>query len=869
MPELLRPDVYFEEKPGQAIVPAISTSTAGFEGTAERGPLDTPTLITSWANFVATFGSYYPSSYLAYAVKAFFDNGGSRCYVVRVNGSGATQAEVTVKDYGGAAVGGAVTSGATAPFNLEPGMTLLGEVEGTGPDTATFDAGRATLAGDSGTGADLSAGAKTMEVRFNSTAGDWQVISFAGSETQAEVEDKLNAQMLGGYAVINALNIDLTSDLRGTDSLVETRNVDSDIDIKMGIPDASASPAGSGNVANIDAVTGVEMSDIIEAAFTSGTNPVTVSGTGLITITTDLVGVGGTIEITGGTGNAVFLFDTSLHTGAASGEEDSVVVTTLYPGAYGNDMRATTTVAQTTMDEAGGITGATTSIVVDNASPFDRGDVIMITDGTTSAVAVIQSIVLATKTLNFAESITVVGTITDGATVYTSSQHRLHTQLAVEMPTGSNTTATLVSASNARVGQFVTISDGTQLVEVTITGVSGNEITFGAVVLSGAITVALAYVASQEFRLDIYDDGFLAERFEFLSMSDTDAQDFVDTRLSGDSNESVFIEAAVNAAPTNPDDYKKAPKPVTLVVLTGGADGAAAVDNDYVGEDVEPPTGIYSLNLVQDVNFVAVPGITTTAVQGALVDYCDGREELVAIVDPPLADDKAEEIRDWRLNTLNKDSSYGALYYPWVKINDPVNSGQIINQPPSGYLAGIWADVASVSGPHVPPANIVISGIVGLTHDTTDGEHDILNPIGVNVIRAYPGQGIRVMGSRTLQSSQDGKHYINVRRVLNFVKVSLKGALRQYLQAPIDVSLWRRMTTTCETFLQGIWRDGMLYPSTDSGAAYFVKIDSENNPQSVINAGRVNVAIGVNPPRPAEFIVVTLSLMDTVTASEG
>ena len=866
MPELLRPDVYLEEKPGQAIVPAISTSTAGFEGTAERGPLDTPTLITSWANFVATFGSYYSNSYLAYAVKAYFDNGGGRCYVVRVNGSAATQAEVTAKDFGGAAVGGAVTSGATAPFNLEPGFDLTAEVDGLGPDTATFNAGRATLAGADGTGADLAVGAKTMDVRMD--GGDWQVISFAGSETQAEVEDKINAQMLGGYAVINALNIDLTSDLRGTDSLVETQNVDTDITTKMGIPNSGASSAGSGNVANIDAVTGAEMETIIELAFSSG-GGVTVSGTGLITITSVTTGVAGSIEVTGGTANAVFLFDTSTHTGSASGEEDSVVVTTLYPGAYGNDMRATTTVAQTTMDKIAGITGATTSVIVDNASPFDRGDVIMITDGTTSAVAVIQSINLASKTLNFAESITIVGTIADGATVYTSSQHRLHTQLAVEMPTGSNTTATLVSASNARIGQFITISDGTQLVEATITGVSGNEITFGAVALSGAITVALGYVASQEFRLAIYDDGFLAEKFEFLSMSDTNAQDFVDTRLSGDSNESVFIEAAANAAPTNPDNYKKAPKPVALVVFTGGADGGAAGDNDYVGAAGDPPTGIYSLNLVQDVNFVAVPGITTTAVQGALVDYCDGREELVAIVDPPLADDKAEEIRDWRLNTLNKDSSYGALYYPWVKINDPVNSGQIINQPPSGALAGIWSDVASVSGPHVPPANITIRGIVGLTHDTTDGEHDILNPIGVNVIRAYPGQGIRVMGSRTLQSSQDGKHYINVRRVLNFVKVSLKGALRQYLQAPIDVGLWRRMTTTCETFLRGIWRDGMLYPSTDSGAAYFVKIDSENNPQGVINAGRVNVAIGVNPPRPAEFIVVTLSLMDTVTASEG
>jgi phage tail sheath protein FI len=864
MPELLRPDVYLEELPGVSIAPSVSVSTAGFVGVAERGPVNEATLITSWSAFETTFGSFVSTSYLANSVQAFFQEGGTRCYVVRITGSsGTAQASVDLSDFGGVAVGGAVTSGASAPFNLEPGETLTANIDGVGPDTATFSATRSTLAGSGGTFSTMAS--ETFEVRID--GGDWQTITFTTEATIGDAVNTINAQLLGGYAAENTGQVDITSDTRGTDSLVETQNVAAGVTSKLGIQDAATSTAGTGNVANIDAVSASEFITIVEAAFTSG-GGVSVSGSGLMTITSVTTGASGSIEITGGTANTTLLYDTSVYSGSASGQETAVTVQAKYVGSSYNLLKAYTQVASTTMSEVGGITGSVSSITVISPGNFSKGDVIWISDGSNSAVAVVNSVNLSAGTITFAAAITVTGTIANGATVSTSSQHRMSTQLSADLTSGSVSTAQVVSATNARVGQFITIADGTTLLEVEITGVNGNELQFGATALATTISASSSVVASQEFRLDIYDSGTFSERFEYLSMSENNAQDFVDTRLSGDDSEASLVDVTVNASPTNPTEYKRAPYPVTEQSLTGGADGTTAADSDYIGAAGASPTGLYAFDLLSDVNFIAVPGVATATTQGALVDYCENRGDCVGIVDPPVAKDEAQEIRDWRLNDLNKDSSYGALYYPWLKKVDPINSGLFVNVPPSGNMAGIWSNVSAVSGPQTPPANIALSNVVGLTHDTTDGEHDILNPIGVNVIRAYPGQGIRVMGSRTLQSAQDGKHYINVRRVINYVKVSLKSALRPYLQAAIDEDLWAQIRTTCDTFLTNAWRDGLLVPRTDKSQAYFVKVDEENNPASVQNAGRVNVAVGINPPRPAEFIVITLSLIDTVTATE-
>lgn len=643
MPELLRPDVYVEEVPSPPGVPTVSVSTGAFVGIASRGPVDEAVFIDSFTSYVSRFGSYRSDSYLTYAVRGFFDNGGSRCYVVRA-----------------AAVGGS-----PAPAAADADITDIGA------DASAYD--------------------------------------------------------------------------------IATQDV----------------------------------------------------------------------------------------------------------GAFGNYVKYSTTRFATALTTALPINPTTTTCVLDDVSGIFRGDILYFDDGTDILKAIVQSINLGTKTITFAASVAVAAEIAAGARVATSSQHRVTTQTTVAIPSlATITSMTVASTSAIHVGQLLTISNGTTLKSVVVTGINGYDVIFATTDMTPGFAVG-ALVVSQEFMLRVYDAGEELAPHEYLATEATNRQDYVENRLSGASNESLLIEVEETSSSTS---WSRIPVPVVATSLTGGADGAAAGDSDYTGTEANG-RGMHALDRVTNFNFLCAPGVTSTAVQQGGIDYAGGakRQDIIFINDGPSTSDLVDEIRDWRLNTLNRDSSYGALYYPWIQISDPEVDGQLLYLPPSGHVMGVYSQVARVSGPHTPPANIALAGVNGIMHEVSDPEHDILNPIGVNVIRGYPGEGIRIMGARTLQNAPDGKHYVNVRNLTNFIKVSLRGALRAYLMRAIDPSLWDQIANTCGGFMLGIWRSGWLYPSDNSDEAYSVKCDRENNPQDVINQGRVNVAVGYNPPFPAEFIVLRLS----------
>jgi len=145
----------------------------------------------------------------------------------------------------------------------------------------------------------------------------------------------------------------------------------------------------------------------------------------------------------------------------------------------------------------------------------------------------------------------------------------------------------------------------------------------------------------------------------------------------------------------------------------------------------------------------------------------------------------------------------------------------------------------------------------------SDGEQDLLNPIGINVIRSFQGEGIRVWGARTLTSYKDGRHYVNVRRELNYIKESLKRGLRFAIFELNEQRTWETVSQACNEFLLTMFNRGQLFsPDGTPERAFFVKCDAEINPTSERREGRMNVEIGVNPPLPAEFIVVRVGLWD-------
>jgi phage tail sheath protein FI len=227
----------------------------------------------------------------------------------------------------------------------------------------------------------------------------------------------------------------------------------------------------------------------------------------------------------------------------------------------------------------------------------------------------------------------------------------------------------------------------------------------------------------------------------------------------------------------------------------------------------------------------------------------------VAILDAP-PDMNPQTIRDWRMKEVNYDSKYGALYYPWIKVANPIGDGSIY-VPPSGHMAGIWARNDSQRGVHKAPANEVVAGAIGLQYQTTHNEQSILNPVGINVIRSFPGRGIRVWGARTL-SSDPSWRYLNVRRLFNYVSESLLLGTQWAVFEPNDRSLWEKLKRDVRAFLVRVYMDGALFGATPA-EAFYVKCDEENNPIETRDVGQVIVEVGIAPVKPAEFVIIRLS----------
>jgi phage tail sheath protein FI len=172
-------------------------------------------------------------------------------------------------------------------------------------------------------------------------------------------------------------------------------------------------------------------------------------------------------------------------------------------------------------------------------------------------------------------------------------------------------------------------------------------------------------------------------------------------------------------------------------------------------------------------------------------------------------------------------------------------------------MSGVWGRNDASRGVHKAPANEVVRGAIAVETQLTRMEQELLNPIGVNCVRSFPGRGIRVWGARTL-SSDPAWRYLNVRRLFNYLEESILDGTQWVVFEPNDDALWARIRRTISAFLVMEWRKGALFGLT-ADEAFFVKCDRETNPAEAIDAGQVTCQIGIAPVKPAEFVVFQLS----------
>jgi phage tail sheath protein FI len=303
--------------------------------------------------------------------------------------------------------------------------------------------------------------------------------------------------------------------------------------------------------------------------------------------------------------------------------------------------------------------------------------------------------------------------------------------------------------------------------------------------------------------------------------------------------------------------------------LTGGNDGLVPTADDLLGHGPDPDdssikaTGLSALADVDDIAIVAMPDAATlddpderTVATEYLIAHAEAPGAYrIAIVDGPEGS-SLNEIRAFRGQF---DTTYGALYYPWIEILDPTQRPEQgapppkIMLPPSGFVAGIYARTDIARGVWKAPANEVVQGLTRFEANVNTARQQVLNPEGVNALRFFAGRGSRVWGARTLTSDPEWK-YVPVRRFFIFLEHSIDKATQWAVFEPNGETLWRKITRTVETFLEAQWRDGALMGTT-TAQAYFVRCDRTTMTQNDLDNGKLICLIGVAPVRPAEFVI--------------
>lgn len=418
----------------------------------------------------------------------------------------------------------------------------------------------------------------------------------------------------------------------------------------------------------------------------------------------------------------------------------------------------------------------------------------------------------------------------------------------------------LKSVAGFDVGDVVELEGSGKPQFSVVTNVTGNNVTFskpfeGEIVDTGLLPKIVVKTCEMNV---VVEEGETVEKYSDVSFN----------VLSPLFIEKVMAKSEIVRLTAKPIEGAIAPIDVVRqvfggkgsevkVTLSGGANGTAAAltDADFIGKDEGPGsrTGIQAFLDNTDVNIIAVPGVTSPDVQLSLVSHCEKLASRFAVLDIPMT---AKTVPDILQHRDIVDSDYCAMYHPWIKVFDPLDKKDTFI-PPSGSVMGIFARSDSNRGVHKAPANEVLANCTGLYANYNVIEQDLLNPKGVNLIRKFPGAGIRVWGARTASSKPLWK-YVNVRRLFIYIEESIKANTNWVVFEPNDVALWSRVKRTVEIFLEGIWRTGALVGASPS-EAFFVDVGPNTMSKDDIDNGRLICTIGVAPVKPAEFVIFRIT----------
>lgn len=865
------PGVYIQEVPPQLrAIEGVSTSVAGFVGLAARGPVagfpppfapgvptqsepllllappdPSPVLVTSLSQYTSIFGqlpanpSTTSRNFLGHAVRAFFDNGGQQAYISRI-------------------VAGLAGSPATvAQSALATGVALR--------LTAKAKAGSTTVALDSLRGinsAAATAGASTLVFNTLSTTQP-QTIAVATYNTQSNTV---------------TLQAALTQDLDIENTYVTIT------------PPAGAPTFAPQIQATVDTLSGtaVTLAAPVSAAanspitFSSETTPATYSLAAEVSASASL-----TLSTSYSSGPNVA--GATPATTATITDLDGPVFYARSPGSWGTNVQ----VLVANSDEAP--TQITANVIsnviqVQTSASFYPGAILEVDAGgfagTRDYFTVVQ-VVSSTRVqvdrafvLNLPTTAGVTATLTNGsanvtfanvttpipkgAAVLFASQPGVPYVLSAAVAAGASVAGTLTAnytgptaggtgvstyGAFARVVEMDiqitdTASGATETYEGLTWGINANLAVWPSIQTSvqsrhyaNVINTQSSLVYVQPPGVEVIPASSNVPGSEAFSASGGATGQMLPLAYQP---QSVYTAGGAQACA-----YPQ-------LLALGGSDGTNLGDGDFIGTDGGPGlrTGIQALQDASEISIIAVPGETAPDIQQALITQCETMLYRFAVLDgqqgPP---NDTTSIQNHRNNYA---SSYAGYYVPWVQIENTAGTATI-DLPPSGYVMGIYARVDNNPGVWAAPANQPVQNIVGLQSYITKNEQDILNPVGVNCIRRFPGRGTLVWGARTL-SADPQFTYVNVRRYLIFLEASLDEGTQWVVFEPNSPPTWSRVVDTVTAFLNTQFREGALF-GLKASDAFYVRCDETTMTADDIQNGRLICDIGVAVVRPAEFVI--------------
>ena len=823
MPDYLTPGVYVEEvELGPPPITGVSTSIAGFVGVTQMGPTTgQPTLVTSYADFERTFGGFLPESsdpddtttFLAYAVQGFFQNGGQILYVSRVVGAGATPSAITLPD--------TITDGGSPFFLTRPAQQMPPT-----KDSIALVSARFVSAGTQITLIEpTDAGEVKETATVHSVDGDTVHLTAATANrftTNAVVEIPAPA----GYTPRGALTLTATSE--GTWG----QNVRATV---------TPSSRTSARVLPIDVHTTLDPMTV--ALVLPSVMPDLTHAT---LADVSLVRVGDQLRFRDSATPPADPGElaTVAAVGASAVELQAPGVTRAYDPASGGTVELAGPPGLRVAADTANVT-----VAVASAAGLANGQSVQIEDAGGNLTGTIQNVAGADVQLTLDAPFPAARTIPAGAT------------LRLEDAAVGNQLR-LAGAANLADGDIVEFTDAAGARSYgTVTGVSGDVVAFADPVPADIAAGATVRTADFDLLVELTRTNATTGAIEVVQQEShtflTVAAGSPNGAVARINERSSLVRAALPASANDPPQGY----PTTVgrgtftssVFLADGGAGATPTADDVIADPGAGPgerKGIQSLQDLDEISIIAAPGIADPNVHAALIEQCERLKYRFAVIEAP----RASTIPQVEAYRNQFDTRYAAIYYPWLTINDPL-TGRPRTAPPSGHVIGVYARVDNTRGVHKAPANEVLGGITGLELTLTNGEQGVLNePRNINVIRDFrqSQRGIRIWGARCVTSDTDWK-YVNVRRLFIYLEHSLDKGTQWVVFEPNDEPLWARARQSRLDV-----PDARLARRRAAGAkaeqAFFVTCDRTTMTQDDIDNGRLIMVIGIAPVKPAEFV---------------